>query len=165
MSALLKRIGTDGRIRHVRDRTYLEWRFQNPLSRYGFLLSDDRGLDGYLVLQEYTSAFADPARLNVVDWEATSMPALERLLEAACRLAGHRKQLFTWTATLSPEKLALLAKRRFREEKEEGAGQQKNSVLVRALAKDRPARDWVLAGKPLTDLTEWDLRMLYSMHG
>ena len=37
MSALVQRIGNDGRIRHVRDRAYLEWRFQNPLSRYGFL--------------------------------------------------------------------------------------------------------------------------------
>ena len=40
-----------------------------------------------------------------------------------------------------------------------------NSVLVRALVKDRSATDWLLAGKPLTDLTEWDVRMLYSMHG
>jgi hypothetical protein len=164
MAALIERIGSGGRIRHVRDRTYLEWRFRNPLSRYGFLLSGVGGCDGYLVLQEYAGQYADPTRMNIVDWEATSSLALERLLHAAFRVAGHRKQLFVWSATLSHEKLDLLAKHRF-SSVEEGTGNLMNFVLVRALAEDRPQPEWLLAGRLLTDLSEWDIRMLYSMHG
>jgi hypothetical protein len=164
MSELVERIGTDGRIRHVRNRTYFEWRFQNPRSRYGFLIYGSGSLEGYLVLQESASGYSDPTRLNVVDWEATSTLALDRLLEAACRIAGHGKELFVWSATLSREKLDRLAKGRFRLQEEERLGGHTNSILVRSLVTGRPVADWLLAGKSLADLADWDVRMLYSMH-
>ena len=37
MAELVERSG-DTRIRHVRDSQYFQWRFQNPLSRYRYLL-------------------------------------------------------------------------------------------------------------------------------
>jgi GNAT superfamily N-acetyltransferase len=37
MAELVERVGSDGRIRHVRDREFFTWRFCNPLSRYRFL--------------------------------------------------------------------------------------------------------------------------------
>jgi hypothetical protein len=43
ITALVERIGCDGRMRHVRNRTYFERRFRNALSRYGFLLSGEGG--------------------------------------------------------------------------------------------------------------------------
>ena len=40
-SNLVLRHGHDGRIRYVRDREYLAWRFQNPLGDYRFLYWED----------------------------------------------------------------------------------------------------------------------------
>lgn len=37
MSELVERLGHDGRIRHLRDREFLAWRFRNPLRLYRFL--------------------------------------------------------------------------------------------------------------------------------
>jgi GNAT superfamily N-acetyltransferase len=166
MSALVNRIGSDGRIRHVRDHCYLGWRFQNPLSRYGFLFYQKEGLEGYLVLQEYTSEFADRTALNIVDWEGTSVQALSQLLEAARQAAGHRKLLITWGASFSKDKLELLAKSGFQLiEGEPGTDCHQPALLVRSLTQDLPASEWQFAGRRLVDMAEWDLRMLYSMCG
>lgn len=165
MSALVRRVGSDGRIRHVRDRTYFEWRFKNPFRRYAFLYCDEAGLEGYLVLQERTAA-GDPTPLNLVDWEATSPEVFDRLLAAASRVAGHDGQLFIWSATLPQAHLALLARNGFRAVRPEpGPGRHLPALLVRALANDRPASEWLHAGRRLLDLADWDLRMLDSMHG
>jgi len=166
MSALVDRTGKDSRIRHVRDCSYLGWRFQNPLSRYGFLFCDQEGLEGYLVLQEYTSEFADRTVLNILDWEGTSAPVLNRLLQAARQVAGHSKVLKIWSATLSEERSALLAQNGFEPtDKKPGAQSHQTSLLVRAIAPDLPASQWQFAGRQLVDMADWDVRMLYSMCG
>ena len=70
MAELAEKTGGDGRIRHVKDSEYFQWRFQNPLGRYRYIYhwGPDR-LEGYLVLQEFTSD-ATNSWLNIVDWEA-----------------------------------------------------------------------------------------------
>jgi hypothetical protein len=50
MAALIDRIGHDGRLRHVRDEQYFDWRFRDPLREYRFLYMGKDALDGYLVL-------------------------------------------------------------------------------------------------------------------
>ena len=166
MSRLVSRIGSDGRIRHVRDHDYLQWRFQNPFRRYGFLYCEQAGvLEGYLVLGESTEEMADPAELHIVDWEGTSVRALSRLLEAA-RHVARRGGLSAWSSTLSEEKLTLLAQHGFQAQAEEhDASHQVPALLVRSVRTERPASEWTLAGRRLVDLTDWDVRMLYSMHG
>ena len=161
MAELVDRLGSDGRIRHVRDRAFFEWRFQNPLSRYGFLFCGEGRLDGYLVLREYTSPSADREPLHIVDWEAATPEVLARLVQAACSVAGSRKPLFVWSATESPERTAVLAQRGFRSVKENWTA----GLLVRAVAGNRGATDWSFAGRRMANLAEWDLRTLYSMHG
>ncbi len=160
MAALVDRIRSDDRIRCVRDHTYFSWRFQNPFRRYGFLFCGQAALEGYLVLEECTTR-RDRTALNIVDWEATSVPVLNRLLEAARHVAGHDKQLNIWSSTLSGERLFLLAKNGFRKIKEQG---HVSPLLVRALANEQPAENWLFAGRRLVDFGEWDLRMLDSMH-
>jgi hypothetical protein len=165
MSALVRGIGTDGRIQHVRDPTYFEWRFQNPFSQYGFLYCDRAELEGYLALQERPMDPEDPA-LNIVDWEASSPEVFERLLRSASHVAGPNRQLFIWSATLSPLYSALLAKNGFRAiDTEPGPGRQLPAMLVRSLKEDRPASEWTFAGRRLLDLADWNLRMLDSMRG
>ena len=68
MSELVERIGSTGQIRQVRDHQYFEWRFQNPLSRYRFLFWVKPRMEGYLVLQEYTSPYGNDEIVNIVDW-------------------------------------------------------------------------------------------------
>ncbi len=165
MADLVERIGRRGRIQHVRDRRYFEWRFQNPLSRYRFLYWDKAGLDGYLVLQEYTSEFAEQGVLNVADWEGSDATVQAGLLRAAKRCAGQRR-LDAWSATLPPEKRAVLAANGFTLVRHAGSiAQQCPALLVRPVRDEDVRGEWLLAGRGLLDLENWDVRMLYSMHG
>jgi GNAT superfamily N-acetyltransferase len=174
MAELVLRLGSGDRIRHVRDCPYFEWRFQNPLSRYRFLFHDTDCLQGYLVLQEYTSEFADRAIVNIVDWEATSEGPQRDLLLAALKLVRARS-IVIWSVSLNADTLKLLEQSRFRlEQGLPGDFRQCPAILVRAIGDGeqgegnldrRAASDWQLGARPLTQRASWDLRMLYSMHG
>jgi GNAT superfamily N-acetyltransferase len=162
MASLVDRLGHDGRIRHVRDTRYFAWRFQNPLHEYRFLYAGDAPLDGYLVLRRYLSDKADPTRVHVSDWEAADGPTRRALLDAAIRW-GEFPRLGAWTATLPPESCRVLSEAGFVETDAEQPVLSAPSILVRPI---RPIDgEWAVAGKPLLDLSSWDLRMLYSMHG
>lgn len=165
MAELVERIGSCGKIRHVRDREYFDWRFQNPLSRYRFLFHDKAGMEGYLVLQEYTSEFADKEVLNVVDWEGTDAAVKAELLRAACSYATNRV-LIIWSATLPPEATAVLHAKGFKLVwQAQSMVNQIPAVLVRPVRDENLDSDWLLADRRLLDLANWELRMLYSMHG
>ena len=164
MAGLVERIGHSGRIRHVRDTEYFEWRFQNPLSRYRFLYRDTDRLEGYLVLQEYTSESDKRDMVNIVDWEATGTAAKAELLRAALRLIGSRR-VVVWSATLTQETIDLLVRNRFSSDTPSSAMvQQCPGILVRAIH-DQGEGEWLLGGLRLTDIANWDMRMLYSMSG
>jgi hypothetical protein len=100
MADLVERLGSTGQIRHLRDKEYFEWRFQNPRSRYRFLFGGKAGWGGYLVLQEYTSEFADAEGVNLVDWEGATTAVQADLLQAAVSYAGERS-LMMWSATFA----------------------------------------------------------------
>lgn len=164
MADLIERLGSSGRISHVRDGEYFEWRFQNPLSRYRFLFHDGERLEGYLVLQEYTSEYAPANVINIVDWEASSVGIKAQLLRAALRLTGE-KSVNIWSATLSEETIDLLSREHFYfESPEPSIIEQCPGILVRSLG-DREESDWTFGGMRLTELENWDLRMLFSMRG
>jgi hypothetical protein len=67
MAALVRRLGHDGRLRHVRDVEYFSWRFQNPLATYRFLFHGGEQPDGYLVLEASTSDLSDRNTVTIVD--------------------------------------------------------------------------------------------------
>ena len=163
MAELVERIGSRGYLRHVRDQNYFDWRFQNPFSRYRFLFWGKDRLEGYLVLQEYTAA--DQEVINVVDWEATNIAVKDGLLKAAFYLTSNR-YLIIWTASLTQETTDLLHRHGFTPLKGlQGLAHHQPALLVRPIRSEALAGDWLLAGRPLTDMASWDLRMLYSMHG
>lgn len=165
MADLVDRLGSSGRIRHVRDAEYFDWRFQNPLSRYRFLYWGGDRLEGYLVLQEYTSAYANHEVLNIVDWEASD-PAIQiQLLKAAFATYAKSRKLTIWSATLPAAIVNLLKKRGFQSlspSKEHEVSPP--AILVRPISPRAAERNWTLADRPLLNLANWDLRMLYSMH-
>ena len=161
MADLVRRLGHDGRVRHVRDERYLAWRFQNPLHEYRYLFYEDDGLEGYLVLQAYRG---DRRRgVNIADWEGTTSEIRADLLRAAIEW-GDFDQLSVWTATLSDEALEQLTAATF-VPPPAGSWLHSPNVLVTTTRRADPAPDPTLGGRRLLELAEWDMRMLYSMAG
>jgi hypothetical protein len=164
MAALIARFEGD-RVRHVRDSQYLQWRLQNPLSAYRYLHHGRQDLDGYLVLQEYTSRYADRRVVNIVDWEASSIEIKAELLRVAVALTRQR-ELFVWSATLPDRLTALLAQHGFSlEPAPRSATALSHMLLLRPIRDASDAGAWRFEDYPLSELSSWDLRMLYSMHG
>ena len=165
MEKLVSRMEYDGRIRHMRDKHYLSWRFQNPLHRYLFIYWKEAELEGYLVLQEYISDLARRVGFNIVDWEATSSSVRAGLLQKAIALCSST-ELNIWTATLPGETMNLLKDNGFRPvEESAGLAQSDPCLLIRPVRDDMLKTEWCLNGHRLLDMAIWDIRMIYSMHG
>lgn len=165
MAELVERIGSDGRMRQVRDQAYFTWRFQNPLSRYRFFFWGDTTLEGYLVLRTSVRG----KRVSIVDWEATNITVRADLLQAVLQW-GKFDKLALWTATLPTEVKTLLHNAGFStvgKIKSIGRAHRtrasRPTVLLRAVRQDMlKEADWVIAHRRLSDLDNWDLRMIYS---
>lgn len=162
MATLVERIPYDGRIRHVRDESYFDWRFRNPLHDYRFLFAGDETLDGYLVLKRLVDS--KNRRVNIVDLEGIDGRVQEALLRDAVT-TGAFVNLVSWTATTSDNLLSRLRALGFGPVDEESTALGCPCFLVRP-TDDRHLDDqWFLGETPLLDLSNWDIRMLYSMVG
>ena len=160
---LVERIGTDGRIRHVRDEQYFSWRFQNPLSEYRFLFWDDGRFDGYLALQSKCACEAD-GWAYIVDWEATNGRVWTDLLQAVIQL-GNFDGLYIWSETLSGDAKEWLREAGFYFLNKTGKvrnDSQGENIFVKAICPASPQSRWVLNNQDLLDARNWDLRMIYS---
>lgn len=164
MVELVERLGHDGRIRYVRDREYLSWRFQNPFSEHRFLYWEEARLEGYLVLNRRRSDLGAWDRVYIADLEASSMRVRSGLLAAAIR-RGRFPELVTWTATLSEAELQLLTRQGFTPVDPEDTTRGCPCVLVYALGDRRSETEWALGDRRLLDVASWDVRVLYSMRG
>lgn len=164
MAELVGRTRGDGRIRHVRDRHYLSWRFAYPLGVYRFLYCVQSRLEGYLVLQ--ASALAPEERspqVTVADWEATSAQVLEALMMKAIRY-GDFDELTAWKRAVPDPARAVLQKAGFQSEKqEEGKPRYRPTVLVKSTGNGKNPAEWRLADHPLLDPSHWDVRPMYSL--
>jgi len=162
MADLVRRLGHDGRIRHVRDERYLAWRYRNPLYEYRFLFRGADRLEGYLVLRADPK---DPSRgVSVADLEATTPILREELLRTAVKW-GNFPQLTLWAATVPVDTLAAVSGAGF---VPVGAGSGTRfslTILVCDACRASPAPDMMLGGRRLVDPAAWDMRMVYSMAG
>jgi len=164
MAVLAQQGARPGKLRHRRDATYFGWRFANPLSRYRFIYWDDGGLQGYLVLQDYTSDLADRDLVNIVDWEARTPAVQAALLEVATALVPGRV-LTSWSAGLPLPTIDLLRNSGFRADCEPLAAEAVPSLIMRPLRAVLAADAFNILGMNALDLANWDLRMLFSMLG
>ena len=162
MADLVRRIGHDGRLRHVRDEVYLAWRFRNPLHDYRFLFWDGDCLEGYLVLQ--ACHFGLRRVVNIVDWEGTSPGVRVELLRAAIEW-GRFANLEVWAASVPEDTLTQLQDAGFVPFGHGPLARYLPSVLVRALPEHRRVAGLTLGGRRLLDSASWDVRMVYSMAG
>jgi GNAT superfamily N-acetyltransferase len=165
MAALAEELGHDGRLRHVRTREYLAWRFGNPMHDYRFLYAERGGrLAGYLVLCERAMSLVPTARVAIADLAGSDARVRTQLLSAAVD-AGRFAELMAWSATLREGERALLRERGFAPDDPARGARGWPCVLVRATRDaDAPAQ-WSLGGRRLLDPATWDLRMLDSMAG
>jgi hypothetical protein len=160
MAQLVAATANDGRIREVRSEQYLQWRFRNPLHEYRFVFAEDAaGLAGYLVLERSRSELANQRRVHIADWEAKAPAALQCLLSAVLE-CGRPAEIVIWTATLGPERQALLEQHGFAPTDLEQAARGLPSVLVWPVEARADAARLQLGGRSLLDLANWDLRML-----
>ena len=164
MATLIGRIGYDGRLRHLRDHVYFDWRFRNPLCEYRFLYVGGKELQGYLVLQRPTNALHPSARVNIVDLEAVSGYVQAALLKVAVT-AGAFSELVIWTSTASGLLLETLGALGFKPFDHEQAALGRPCFLVRPIDADQNGGEWRLDDVQLLDHRSWDIRMLYSMSG
>jgi GNAT superfamily N-acetyltransferase len=156
MAELVERIGNDGRMRQVRNAEYFRWRFGNPTSRYRFLFRNDAGrLDGYLVLQ--TSILSTKLAVNIVEWEATLPTVRAELLRAAVE-RGRFRDLRIWSTSLPETSRALLRDLGFRRVGE-APGVAERRLMIRPVRDEMLERDWVLAGRRISDIADWNLQM------
>jgi GNAT superfamily N-acetyltransferase len=163
MAKLVERIGNNGRMRQVRDQQFFTWRFQNPLSLYRFMLWEGDELEGYLILQT-PAVMGDDNWINIVDWEASSKEAQTDLLRAALHW-GDFDTMTIWSASLPDEVKVLLSECNFHFLEE--AYSLENalycpSILVRPVRPEMLQRDWVFADRQLLDMSNWDVRAIYS---
>ena len=160
MAELIKNIGYDGRIRHVRDRPYFAWRYLNPRANYSFVFWEKDKLEGYLVLQ--TTSDSPFAAVRIIDWEGVSVAVRTELLKGALKRIRFR-ELITWAATLPEETRSILEKAGFAPVQESNNVKRTGpSLLVRGIDASIPAANWSAGGRPLLDPGSWDLRMIYS---
>jgi hypothetical protein len=87
-----------------------------------------------------------------------------QLLQTAIR-QGRFQKLFTWGAMLSPEEKLLLKATGFVEVAQIGEEKWRNCLLLRPIQVQMLSRDWVIAGRNLMKLENWDIRLVYSMRG
>jgi len=165
MAALIARLGHDGRIRHLRDAAYLTWRYRHPLHEYRFLFHERAGiLDGYIVLRRFRPDSTPRVQADIVDWEAVEEPVAAALFDRAIRW-GAFPMLRSWTATLPEGRVQFLAESGFVPVELDRRARGVPGVLVMALDAGDPATQWMLNGRPLLDLAQWDVRQIYSMQG
>ena len=104
----------------------------------------------------------DGSEIKIVDWEGSRSEVQADLLRAAVRLAGPAR-VSIWSATLAESARELLREAGFRPVGPQMATTiYKKSLLVRPVGEAMLNEDWSLAGCRLLDLSNWDLRELYS---
>ncbi|HTO53180.1 MAG TPA: GNAT family N-acetyltransferase [Myxococcota bacterium] len=164
MADLIGGLASDDRICHVRDESFFEWRFRNPLHEYRFLYVGGSSLEGYLVLKWNCAARTPTSRVQIVDLEAATPSALLVLLDAAIE-EGRFPELATWQATRPRAVAGALGRFGFEATGGGGIAHDRPCILVRCLEEGRPVQEWTLHGLPLLELSRWDMRMLFTMAG
>jgi GNAT superfamily N-acetyltransferase len=160
MADLAARCRVSGRISHVRDETYFEWRFQSPLSSYRFFFLGRSTLEAYAVLQ--ARQFPMNGRtVRLAELVGVSAAARKQVLAAAIE-ACPRVSIDVWTSSLDEDDRAALAAHGFRDQTAKSAAEYTPAVLVRSVATRIPPRPWMFDGQDVLDRGNWNLSLLDS---
>ena len=109
-----------------------------------------------------TSILPDRRGINIVDWEANRWEVQAQLLRAALECTGFG-DLTVWSATTTDEARALLRDVGFSQPaRTVGVAAANHRILIRPVSDDMLKREWVVGGRRLLDLADWDPRMIDS---
>lgn len=159
MAELIERLGLDRRLRAVRDRRYLTWRYANPLAEYRFLFAGGSELDGFAVLgTSRARTGAGDGSVAVVDCEAVTDEVRHRLLAAAVCADVDRLKAWPRPGTDDEAGLAALGFELDRPTGRAMADVYRPTVLVRQLDGGVDGR---LDGCPVAEAASWDPRMVF----
>lgn len=164
MARLIGQIGHDGRLRHMRDATFLDWRLRNPLAEYRFCYVGEESLDGYAILGRNTVEGAHDPKVVIADLEAIDEGTRTALLDAVVR-PGVFDHLYAWSATLKPADIEFLGRAGFRSAVANYKNRRNPQILVCPTGLTRSETPWWLDGLSLLEPCNWDMRMIYSMAG
>jgi GNAT superfamily N-acetyltransferase len=161
MADLVRRSPYDGRIRPLRDEAFFAWRFRQPLARYRFLYmpSQGDGLDGFLVLQAKARVPGWP--VSIVACEPRGGPHAAALLTAALS-SNILGRIRAWAIGLPDDAPSTLSEFGFREVPAKSFAESYQSLLVRPATRALAPRPWLLAGRDVLDLRNWELDQLDS---
>lgn len=163
MADLVVRLGHDGRLRHVRNREWFEWRLANPLCAYRYIYWDDTQLEGYAVLERRISPYSDRLCTAIVDCEAVTQEVTHDLLRCASSL-DVGTELLLWSGAMPRATLPLLPELGFEPRQDPAPlAQQRPCILIKSLGPTPGSPEWRLSGLPLCNLGSWDMRRIYAM--
>ena len=154
---LVRSLENKGLIGQVRDEEFYAWRFKNPFSIYRYLFWEKAGFQGFVVLQQPVRNPSGAAL--IVDWETTSNDVLSDILQTVIRWGGLRS-ISVWSTTLSLDMATVLAKYGFHfpvEGGDTGAAVFYSPIVVFPLG-----NLWSIGGRDILDVSNWDLRPIYS---
>lgn len=165
MADLVARLPYDGRIRHVRDTTYLAWRYRNPIRQYRFFYYERDGrLEGYLVLGRYVECQLPTLPYQMVDWEGSSEAVRAELLRLATRVANI-PALGAWAAGYSSADRAIMQRAGFVPTDLDARKRGLPCILVKNLHPGVAPESWILGDASIIDPQRWDMRLIYTTHG
>ena len=148
-------------ISHRRSKTYLEWRFNNPLSQYRFLFSKENGnYTGYLALQAFAT---NPVTIRVVDYSVQHTEVFRTLVNFVTK-NSHAENICMWTVTKPQEIKNALVDLGFifPHGKTRPGYPEDLAFMVRPITiKPRPD-SWRYGERELLDINNWDLNWIYS---
>lgn len=159
MAELIENLPHDGRFGHLRDEEYFYWRYQNPRSTYRFLFSGVDEIDGYLVIRSTFNA--RDGNVTIVDWEATDLRVRAQLLDRTIKM-GKFQEIYVWSVSQKAEERHLLQQRGFFDIDSDNAQFQNYYVPDILIRPVNPDQGWVVAGRDLRELENWDLRAIHS---
>ncbi len=153
MASLIASGAVRGPVRHVRNATYLAWRFGNPLSIYRFVFCGADDLEAFVVLETPNDPLRN--RVRIVLCEATD-DVLRRRLISAVMEAGRFNDLRIWSAAVAPTDRDWMGGEGFQPIEASGERRYRHALLVRDLDADAKGD----GGLP--DIAHWNLSMLDS---
>lgn len=148
-----------GRIGQVRDERFYAWRYENPFSAYRFLFWEKTGLQGYLVLRQPAQGRSNAA--FVVDWEAAGTGVFREMLDVVIRYGGFGS-IGIWSVGIDADLMKVLTRCGFRptgKTTSSGGTCFCPSIVARPF---RGADEWRMAGRDVREISNWDLRPIYS---
>lgn len=164
MAKLVARLPCDGRLRMVRDESFLRWRYADPMRSYAFVYAHAPSgeLDGYLVLEQNRSALADPVRAHIADCEACDAATAERLIDWALATGGF-SELVTWRDATSPACRQALDALGFEQVDHVQYARGLPTVLALDVSNDG-ALPAAIGDRLLHEARHWDLRLAYTSY-